>query len=64
VSSEIYDTLSADTGPFFAYSIDPQLDIASVRFGANIDVGRDWFRATSTGLLRRRALSSSRVPRS
>ncbi|HEX6791147.1 MAG TPA: M1 family metallopeptidase [Candidatus Krumholzibacteria bacterium] len=43
VSSEIYDTLSADTGPFFAYAIEPQLDIASVHFGANIDIGRDWF---------------------
>jgi hypothetical protein len=43
VSPEIYDTLGADTGPFFAYSIDPQLDVASIRFGLNLDIGREWF---------------------
>jgi hypothetical protein len=43
VSSEIYDTLKADTGPFLGYSIEPQLDVASVRFGVNLDVGREWF---------------------
>ena len=43
VSPEIYDTLSADTGPFFAYAVEPQLDVASVRFGVNFDIGRDWF---------------------
>lgn len=43
VSAEIYDTLSADTGPFFGYSIEPQLDVASVRFGLDFDLGREWF---------------------
>jgi len=41
-STEIYDTTNADTGPFFAYSIQPELDIASVHFGATLDVGRTW----------------------
>ena len=41
-SSEIYDTTNADTGPFFAYSIQPELDIATVRFGAGLDMGRTW----------------------
>jgi hypothetical protein len=41
-SPEVYDTTNADTGPFFAYSIQPELDIATVHFGAGFDVGRTW----------------------
>lgn len=41
-SSEIYDTTNADTGPFLAYSIQPELDIATVHFGMSLDVGRKW----------------------
>jgi hypothetical protein len=44
VSAEIYDTLSADSGPFFGYSIQPELDVATVRFNANFDLGREWFK--------------------
>ncbi|HET6350138.1 MAG TPA: M1 family aminopeptidase [Candidatus Krumholzibacteria bacterium] len=42
VSTEIYDTTNADTGPYFAYTIEPQIDVASVHFGANLDFGRRW----------------------
>lgn len=42
-SPEIYDTLQADTGPYFAYAVDPQLDVAATRFEAGIRLGRDWF---------------------
>lgn len=41
-SSEIYDTTNADTGPFLAYSIQPELDIASVHFDASLNMGREW----------------------
>jgi hypothetical protein len=42
-SPEIYDTLQADTGPYFGYAIEPQLDIASVRLDADVTLGRGWF---------------------
>jgi hypothetical protein len=42
-SPEIYDTLQADTGPYFGYAIDPQLDVAATRFEAGLRLGRDWF---------------------
>jgi len=42
-SPEIYDTSQADTGPFFGFSIEPQIDVATVRFGADFRMGRDWF---------------------
>ncbi|HEU4930361.1 MAG TPA: hypothetical protein VFU38_11075 [Candidatus Krumholzibacteria bacterium] len=42
-SSEIYDTSQADVGPYFAYAVDPQLDIVSTRLALDFTVGRDWF---------------------
>jgi len=42
-SPEIYDTLQADTGPYFGYTVEPQLDIASIRFDANLTMGNEWF---------------------
>jgi len=41
-SSEVYDTTHADTGPFFAYSIQPEIDVATVHFDASLDMGRTW----------------------
>jgi hypothetical protein len=43
VSDEIYDTLQADTGPYFGYAIEPQLDVAAIRFDAGLKLGRELF---------------------
>jgi hypothetical protein len=43
VSPEIYDTLQADTGPYFGYSVDPQLDVAATRLEGGLRLGRSWF---------------------
>jgi len=42
VSPEIYDTNMADTGFYFSYQVDPQLDIASTNVFADFKLGRDW----------------------
>jgi hypothetical protein len=42
-STETYDTSQADVGPYLAYAIDPQLDVMSTRFAADVTIGRDWF---------------------
>ncbi len=42
-SPEIYDTLQADMGPYFGYSVAPQLDVASTEFQAGLRMGRKWF---------------------
>lgn len=42
-SSEIYDTAQADVGPFFAYSIGPEVDFLSTKLSANLGLGRKWF---------------------
>jgi hypothetical protein len=42
-SPEIYDTLQADMGPYFGYSVFPQLDVASIRFDTDLTMGREWF---------------------
>ncbi len=42
-SPEIYDTMQADTGPYFGYAVDPQLDVAATRLEAGLRLGRDWF---------------------
>jgi hypothetical protein len=43
VSTEIYDTSQADVGPYLGYAVDPQLDIMSTRFAADVTIGREWF---------------------
>lgn len=43
VSTEIYDTAQVDIGPYIGYAVDPQLDVMSTRFAADLTVGRDWF---------------------
>jgi hypothetical protein len=42
-STETYDTLQADTGPYFGYAIQPELDVASTRLDMNLRLGRTWF---------------------
>lgn len=42
-SAETYDTSRADRGPYFGYAVEPQLDIASMRFDAFVNMGREWF---------------------
>ena len=43
VSTEIYDTSLADVGPYFAYAVEPQLDIMSARLALGLTMGLDWF---------------------
>ncbi|HEX5132459.1 MAG TPA: M1 family metallopeptidase [Candidatus Krumholzibacteria bacterium] len=42
-STETYDTLQADVGPYIGYAVSPELDIASTRLEADLRLGRDWF---------------------
>jgi hypothetical protein len=41
-SPEIYDTTQADTGPYLGYAVEPELDVASIRFDAGVKFGRTW----------------------
>ncbi len=42
-SAETYDTLQADTGPYFGYATEPQFDVAATRLHAGLRLGRNWF---------------------